>query len=918
MKKPYAKTTGLAHRLRQFGFTALLAGGAAVAAQAQSLNYAVATASNVPGTYTDLATVSGSTVITTANTDDANSAPQNIGFTFNYNGASFTQFVLNTNGIMRLGSAAPSVPNLFGVYENGQAAGGDPISSADPADVNLLAPFNFDLQDGSVGPAEYRVATTGTGTSQVCTIQWKNVRDKAGSVNATQFDNFAFQVKLYQATGTIEFVYGPVVSATAGASINRFPTVGIKGSGSSAGQDVLVNKTSSTAAWSTAVFITGVYSGTTLNYRRTYGPDLGRTFRFATAPPNDAAVSGIYTLGKLATQTALPHTVRAVVTNAGAAPQTNLAVTLDVTGANTFSDTKTIASLAPGASTTVTFAAYPTTLAAGDNVVTVTVPADGNNANNTATYGQTVTANRLSYTNPTGTTVGSVGVGNGWLAQKFSLPAATVVSDVVLTLAASANNTSPFQVLLYDATGSGGLPGQLLYTSPTQTRTPDAGPVTVTLPGIAVPATFFVGLRETGTASAPANIGINYQTEDPIRPGTFYFSTTGTTWTDFVNANPKARVAIEIGTAVPNCAPPTAVAATSVTPTGATITFTPPTTGTSGYELVYGPTGFNVSTGGTTVAATASPVTITGLTPATSYQVYVRSNCTAGGTSIYSAPLTFITACDPVTTVSTFPYNQNFDTILPGQALPCGITTLDANGDGTTWRISTESPNSGPYAMRYQGAVVNNTAANDWFFTPPLVLPATAGTRYQVAFRYRAAGIGAGTSNFTESLEVKSGTAPTAAGQTNLLYTNAAINNLAYALAGGASTPVVALLPAGASTQYVGFHVNSAANQGNLYIDDLTVTAVTATATSEALLRSISVFPNPSATGVFDLAIVGANAQKGLQVEVVNTIGQRVYVGTARDNFTNKLDLSHLATGLYHLKVTNGDEYALRQLSVIK
>jgi hypothetical protein len=298
--------------------------------------------------------------------------------------------------------------------------------------------------------------------------------------------------------------------------------------------------------------------------------------------------------------------------------------------------------------------------------------------------------------------------------------------------------------------------------------------------------------------------------------------------------------------------------------------------------------------------------------------VYVRSNCTAGGTSIYSAPLTFITACDPQTTVSAFPYNQNFDTILPGQALPCGITTLDANGDGTTWRISTENPNSGSYAMRYQGAVVNNTAANDWFFTPPLVLPATAGTRYQVAFRYRAAGIGAGTSNFTESLEVKSGTAPTAAGQTNLLYTNATINNLAYTQAGGASTPVVALLPAGASTQYVGFHVTSAANQGNLYIDDLTVTAVTATATSEALLRSISVFPNPSTTGVFDLAIVGANAQKGLQVEVVNTIGQRVYVGTARDNFTNKLDLSHLAAGLYHLKVMNGDEYALRQLSVMK
>jgi len=188
-----------------------------------------------------------------------------------------------------------------------------------------------------------------------------------------------------------------------------------------------------------------------------------------------------------------------------------------------------------------------------------------------------------------------------------------------------------------------------------------------------------------------------------------------------------------------------------------------------------------------------------------------------------------------------------------------------------------------------------------------------------VAFRYRAAGVGStGTSNFTEGLEVKSGTAATVAGQTNLLYTNASINNLAYSLANGTSIPVVAYLPAGASTQYVGFHVNSAANQGNLYIDDLSVTAVTVTATSETLLRAISVFPNPSTTGLFDLAINGANAKQGLEVEVVNTLGQRVYVGTARDNFTNKLDLSRLATGLYHLKVKNGGEYMVRQLSIVK
>ena len=918
MKKQYNLLANPTRRLRQLGLTALLAGGTTVAAHAQILNYSTATAANVAGTYTDLGTTG--TAITTVNTDDANSAAQSIGFTFSYNGASFTQFVLNTNGIMRLGAAAPSVANLFGAYETGQSPGIDPISSTSAADINLLAPFNFDLQDGSAGAAEYRVATTGTAPNRVCTVQWKNVRDKAGSVNATQFDNFEFQVKLYETTNTVEFVYGNTVSATAGASINRFPTVAIKGSGSSAGQDILVNKSSSTTAWSTAFFSTGTYSnGYTLNYRRTYGPDLGRTFRFAVAPANDAAVAAVYTLGKIPTPTALPHTVQAVVTNAGTSAQTNLAVTLNVTGANTFTDTKTVASLAAGASTTVTFASYPNTLTVGTNVVTVTVPADGNAANNSATYGQEVTTSRLSYTDPSKTSTTSVGLGGAVFVSKYNLPAATVVSDVVMTLAASTGNTSPFQIVLYDASGAGGLPGQVLYTSAVQNRTAAAGPVTVTVPSIAVPASFYVGVSDGSTVGGTTNLGVAYQVEDPIRPGTFYFTTTnGTSWTDFVNATPKARIALEVGTTTPNCVAPTAVTVTGTTPTTAVVTFTPATTGVSNYQIVYGPTGFNLATGGTTVTTSSSPVTLTGLTPATIYQVYVRSNCTAGGTSTYASAVTFASACDPNSTVSTFPYTQGFETVLPGQALPCGITVLNANADNATWRISTEYPNTGTRNMRYQ-SLSTTSAADDWFFTPALTLAGTANTRYQVAFSYRAAGTGStGTSNYTEALEVKSGTAATVAGQTNLLYTNNSITNLAYAQAGGASSPVVAYLPAGASTQYVGFHIKSAALQGNLYIDDLTVTAVTVTATSDALLRAVTVYPNPSATGVFTLEVNGANAQKGLEIEVVNTLGQRMYAAMVRDNFATTLDLSRLAAGLYHLKVKNGGEYMVRQLSIVK
>ena len=904
----HPKTWG--RRLQQIALVALLAGATAGTARAQALNYAIGTAINQAGTFTDLTTVAGSTVIATANTDDANSTAQPIGFTFSYNGSAFTQFVLNTNGLLRLGSAAPSAPNMFAQYEAGQATGVDPISSTSPADVNLLMPFNFDLGPGT-GTTEYRVATTGTAPNRVCTVQWTNVSDKSGTTNMSQYAAFTFQAKLYETSNIVDFVYSTATASTNTATA-RFPTVGIKGSGSASGQDVLVNKASSSAAWSTSVFITGQYGTSTHNFRANVGPDAGRTYRFAPAPSTDAGVTIIYTLGKIASPAALPHAVRAVVTNTGSGALTNLAVTLNVTGANTFTDTKQVATLAAGASTTVTFASYPATLALGTNTVTVTVPADGNNANNSATYGQVVTANRITYIDPSAPIPGGLSNGNFVFGAKHTLAAPAAISDVVLTFApagGTATNTAPYQLVIYDVT-AGGLPGNLLYTSPTQNRTTAGGAVTLTVPNVAVPASFFVGVKET----TAVGIGLAFQTETPIRPGTFYFSADGITWTDFAPNN-SFRLAIEVGVAVPNCAPPTALAVGSTTATSASVSFTA-ATGISGYEVVYGPAGFTPGTGGTVVTATTSPVALTGLSAATTYQVYVRSVCTAGGFSSYSSPVSFTTQCAASQTVATFPYNQNFDTLVPGQTLPCGFSVLDANADGTTWAVAAASPNSGTNSIRYRGIALNNVAADDWFFTPPLTLAATS--RYQVAFRYRGEGIPNTTSAYTESLEVKSGTAATVAAQTNLLYTNNAITNTNYALADGTSVPVVALLPAGAGTQVVGFHIKSTANQGNLYLDDVSVTATTGTASSEALLRAVSVFPNPSTTGVFDLEIHGANAPRALDVRVTNLLGQRVYTGAARDNYTNRLDLSSLAPGLYVLQVRNGAEEMTSRISIVK
>jgi hypothetical protein len=245
-----------------------------LAAQAQTsgLGQTVAAATNAAGTYTDLGTTG--TAISTANQDDANSAAQNLGFTFGFNKQSFTQFVLNTNGAIRLGSAAPSTASLF---IGGGTGTTDPLQSTNANDVNLILPFNVDLVSGT-GGAEYRMATTGTAGSRVCTIQWKNVADKAVTGSAQQISNFSFQVKLYE-SGRIEFVYGTATASTGALSV-RDANVGLKGSGIAPSGQLLLAAKAGASAWSTAAFLSTNYGATTFNYANTPLPDAGRTFGF--------------------------------------------------------------------------------------------------------------------------------------------------------------------------------------------------------------------------------------------------------------------------------------------------------------------------------------------------------------------------------------------------------------------------------------------------------------------------------------------------------------------------------------------------------------------------------------------------------------------------------------------------------------
>jgi hypothetical protein len=921
----------------------LLAGGAS-AAQAQALNYPLANTQNVAGTYTDLGT--NGTVIATTSTDDANSAEQLIGFSFSYNGATMDRFILNTNGFLKLGSAAGMAAPTVNLYTaTAQFNSGGTLLGTAASDVNLLSPFNFDLISGT-GGAEYRLATTGTAPNRVCTIQWKNVSDKAiarttgGTLVGSQYDNFSFQAKLYETSNVIEFVYNSATPVAASTDDFKYAQVGIKGSGNAANQIIRAGK-GSVQPWAEATFSEGpVTVGATgaLNFRKTVTPDAGRTFRFAPLSANDAAVSAIYGFDRLIVPANQPVNIGAAIRNVGTAALTSpITVTLNITGANTVTATATVASLAVGATSVVNFpnVALPNL---GNNTVTVSLTAmgDTNPFNNTRSMLMVTNATTFSLFTPglgSGGFVFTADSDEGYFGARvnFNTPREIIsVAALIGDAGVGPNSKSSVGETVYGVVINATTGAVLGRSANRVITTADIGQMltfTLTTP-VLVPA----GNVIIGMAALPSSTGINFfpfatQPEDPTRPNTFFAGDiTPPTAPVAINLGPNNTVKFpfEAVTATPaTCPAPTGITAASSTPSSASVTFTGPANGAS-YQLVYGPTGFNPATGGITVNnITTSPVNITGLAASTCYQVYVRTVCSSTDQSALAGPVSVCTPCNPPT-ITAFPYSESFDMIGQGQTVPCGITVQDANMDGVTWQARATVPGSttgAPPVVVGRGGTGNAmvysynpngvTPANDWFYTPGIRM--NAGSRYRLSFYYYRGP----DARFTEGLEVRYGNAATAAAQTTTLYTNTAINNSAYLLASNASNPAVAdMQPATTGVYYVGFRATSAADQNFLAVDDISIAFMTAN--SPALARAVSVFPNPSASGRFNLEVNNANAKQALGVEVTNLLGQRVYTGAAKDNFRNDLDLSTLASGIYTLKVKNGSEYTMQQISIVK
>jgi hypothetical protein len=384
----------------------------------------------------------------------------------------------------------------------------------------------------------------------------------------------------------------------------------------------------------------------------------------------DAGVQTIYALNRLGITGVSPHVVRAAVLNNSFTAQTNVPVTLTVTGPSgfTFTNTQTIASLPVGTTATVVaFAGYTPTVV-GSYTLTVSTADASNVTNNTQTLTQTVTdaPGISSYINGNPLTArgfGVAGSGNGF-AVKIPTSGAVTVTAMRAKLGVTgggATGKTVYGVVIDPANGAI-LARSNDYVVLAADEATAGAPVTFTMqtPVIVGAGNLMVGLVQTYQTGQTTNyfpfaVGL----ENPLRTGVYYSFNAITpsapvdlnTGTAAILAAPSYRLLMEaVTTAAPACVPATSLAAGSITTTGATLTFTGDA-GSTSYSVNYIPTA-----GGASLAVsptpTGSPVVLSSLSPGTQYVATVVSNC-GGGTTGTAANVTFTTlpTVDASTTV---------------------------------------------------------------------------------------------------------------------------------------------------------------------------------------------------------------------------------------------------------------------------
>jgi hypothetical protein len=174
------------------------------------------TFSATSGTFTPL---SGGTAVDVIEADQQYSGALPLGFDFWYMGVRYTQVYASSNGWLSF--TAPTDSTAF-----------NNLTSSAPRP--LVAPLWDDLSGTTVGSASYQ--TSGSAPNQVFTMEWLNWKWNYQAADPV----ISFQVKLYEGTGAVEFVY----REEAGVVNNGSASIGIDATATGSGTFWSLNDTS--------------------------------------------------------------------------------------------------------------------------------------------------------------------------------------------------------------------------------------------------------------------------------------------------------------------------------------------------------------------------------------------------------------------------------------------------------------------------------------------------------------------------------------------------------------------------------------------------------------------------------------------------------------------------------------------------
>ncbi len=283
----------------------------------------------------------------------------------------------------------------------------------------------------------------------------------------------------------------------------------------------------------------------------------------------------------------------------------------------------------------------------------------------------------------------------------------------------------------------------------------------------------------------------------------------------------------------PACPTAPTIGTITTTATTASIPFTC-TSCTGNFIAEYSTTsGFTPGTGATagggtvSSAVTTSPIGLSGLTPNTTYYVYVRNNCSAGNYSPNSTVASLTTPC----AAAAIPVTEGFEGLATANTLPACWGASDLGNKCKTYIASATGTNSALVARtgnKFAAIYYSPSAVQGWFYSIPVQL--TGGVSYRAQVYYKTDGV-----SWTDA-GLYYGTSATSAAMTNTIasVSSAAATNYT-AITGD-------FIPASTGVYYIGIRAyNSTTSPNYIAFDDFSVdltptclapTALTAVATS--------------------------------------------------------------------------------------